>query len=414
MKRRDFLTVIVGISLVAGLVVGLPLMSGCRQAAPVEAEPIKVGAPDPLTGAYAADGILFLNGTIMAAEEINAEGGLLGRPLDVISFDIKDMMAEDVMAAAEYLVGREKVDVAITSCNAAGPDVEAFGAYDVPYLYYNATQPSVDLYLANPEYWNTFMVGDVGGPYGAIDFEVTQLLPYQYPNKKLACIKADYEWDREYVNGYRDRAIEAGWEIVMDEVVPYGTTEWGPLLVKLRAENPSLIVASFYSAPDLVTLFSQWIENPTDSILSFCYGVSIPEFAEMMGEEGNGVCGSTAAGVLHTDEGRAWKERYKARFGEEAPLNASAATCYDNVMLWAEAVRRVGDVEDYRAICKAIEDHPYEGLNGVYGFDEEHKIPESPSYPQHFLQMQNGSIVELYIHLTPVSGTVFELPPWLE
>jgi len=414
MKRKNLLTVIVGISLAAGLVAGLPLLSSCKKAAPVAAEPIKIGAPDPLTGAYSADGIFFLNGTIMAAEEINAEGGLLGRELEVVPFDIEEMMAEDVMAAAEYLVGRGKVDVAITSCNAAGPDVEAFGAYDVPYLYYNATQPSVDLYLANPDYWNTFMVGDVGAPYGAIDFDVTQLLPYQYPNKKLACIKADYEWDREYVNGFRDKAAESGWEIVMDEVVPYGTTEWGPLLVKLRASSPSLIVASFYSAPDLVTLFNQWSEDPTDSILCFCYGVSIPEFVDMIGEGGNGICGTTAAGVLHTDEGWAWKERYEARFGEEAPLNASAATCYDEVMLWAAAVKRVGDVTDYRAICKAIEDYPYTGLNGVYDFDEEHKVPESESYSQHFLQVQNGKIVELYIHLTPVSGTAFELPPWLE
>jgi ABC-type branched-subunit amino acid transport system substrate-binding protein len=412
MKRGKLLTVIVGISLVAGLMGGLSLTSGCKKAAP--AQTIKIGAPDALTGAYAADGLLMLNGTKMAAAEINAAGGLLGRQLEVVPFDVEDMMAEKLMSAAEYLVGGAKVDVVVTSCNAAGPDVEAFGAYDVPYLHYDADQPVVDLYHSSPNYWNVFMVGDVGDPYGAIDFDVTQLLPYQFPNKKLAVIKADYEWDIEYANGFRDEAVKNGWEVVLDETVPYGTSEWGPLLTKLRPENPSLIIASFYSAPDLVTLFSQWNEEPTDSLLCFGYGVSIPEFAQMMGNEGNGICGTAAAGVLPTAEGEAWAGRYKAMFNEEAPKNASAGTCYDEVNLWAAAVNRVGNVTDYQAICKAIEDYPYQGLCGTYSFDSDHKIPESSSYPQHFFQMQNGNIVELYTHLTPVSGTAFELPPWLK
>ena len=414
MKRKNLLTAILGISLVAGLVAGIPLLSSCRPAAP-EVGPIKIGAPDALTGYYAADGVLMLNGTIMAAEEINAQGGLLGRQLEVVPFDIEDMMAEKVMAAAEKLIGLDKVDVVVTSCNAAGPDVEAFGNYDVPYLSFNAVTSVVDLYNADPDTrFNVFMVGDVGDPYGAIDFDVTQQLPYQYPNKKLAVIKADYEWDIEYANGFRDRAIENGWEIVLEEVVPYGTSEWGSLLVKLRAANPSLLVASFYSCPDLVTLFNQWSEDPTDTIICFGYGVSIPEFADMIGEAGNGICGTAASGVLPTAEGRAWAERYEARFGGEAPKNASAGTTYDEVMMWVEAVKRVGDVKDYRAICKDFEDNPYQGVTGVLDFDNEHKILESTSYPQHFFQMQDGDIVTLYSHLTPVSGTAFELPPWLE
>jgi len=414
MKRRKLLTAVVGVCLAAGLVAGLPLLSGCGGGA-AEETPIKIGAPDALTGYYAADGILMLNGTIMAAEEINAEGGLLGRQLEVVPFDVEDMMAEKVMAAAEKLIGQDKVDVVLTSCNAAGPDVEAFGNYDIPYMHFNAVTSVVDLYHADPDgRFNVFMVGDVGGPYGAIDFDVTQELPYQYPNKKLAVIKADYEWDIEYANGFRDQAIAHGWEIVMEEVVPYGTSEWGSLLVNLRQENPSLIVASFYSAPDLVTLFNQWSEQPTDSILCFGYGVSIPEFADMIGEAGNGICGTAASGVLPTEEGMAWAERYEARFDEEAPKNASAGTCYDEVMAWAEAVNRVGDVGDYRAICTALDDYPHQGVTGVYDFDGDHKVPESEDYPQHFFQMQDGNIATLYVHLTPVSGAAFELPPWLQ
>ena len=134
-----------------------------------------------------------------------------------------------------------------------------------------------------------------------------------------------------------------------------------------------------------------------------------------MGGEGDGINGFTSAAPRPTEASRAWAERYEARFGEEAPKNASAATCYDEVMLWADAVKRVGDVEDYQAVCKAIEDYPYEGLCGVYDFNEDHMIPGGgTAYPQQYLQIQNGKIVAIYAHLTPISGTVFVLPSWLQ
>jgi branched-chain amino acid transport system substrate-binding protein len=110
--------------IIAGLVVSI-LFSLQAMAA----EPIKVGAPNPLTGAYASDGNVMLNATEMAVADINAKGGLLGRKLEVVSFDVEDMLPEKLISAAEVLVVKEKVDMVVTACNAMGPDVQAFGKY---------------------------------------------------------------------------------------------------------------------------------------------------------------------------------------------------------------------------------------------------------------------------------------------
>ncbi len=72
------------------------------------ADTIKIGAPDPLTGIYAVDGSVMLNVTKLAVADINAAGGLLGKKLEVIAFDIEDMLPEKLIAAAEVLVAKEK------------------------------------------------------------------------------------------------------------------------------------------------------------------------------------------------------------------------------------------------------------------------------------------------------------------
>ena len=73
------------------------------------ADPIKVGWVGPLSppGGY-ADGTLMKQGAQMAVEEINAKGGVLGRPIELIFADTRGM-AEEGTAAAERLISKEKV-----------------------------------------------------------------------------------------------------------------------------------------------------------------------------------------------------------------------------------------------------------------------------------------------------------------
>ena len=83
--------------IITGLVVSI--LFGVQAMA---ADNIKVGAPDPLTGYYASDGNVMLNATEMALADINAQGGLLGRKLKVVSFDVEDMLPEKLISAGSY------------------------------------------------------------------------------------------------------------------------------------------------------------------------------------------------------------------------------------------------------------------------------------------------------------------------
>ncbi len=65
---------------------------------------IPIGSMVPLTGPSTADGKEFRNGFILAMEEINARGGILGRPIEAHFFDTGTQSAEEVVRAARTLI----------------------------------------------------------------------------------------------------------------------------------------------------------------------------------------------------------------------------------------------------------------------------------------------------------------------
>src|SRR3979490_1041193 len=75
-----------------------------------EAQTIKIGVNEPLTGAFAAFGTYVVNGAKIAADEINAKGGILGKKIELVIEDNKSNPTE-AAAVAEKLIARDKVPV---------------------------------------------------------------------------------------------------------------------------------------------------------------------------------------------------------------------------------------------------------------------------------------------------------------
>src|SRR5882672_5847032 len=75
-----------------------------------EAQTIKIGVNEPLTGAFAASGTYVVNGAKIAADEINAKGGVLGKKIELVIEDNKSNPTE-AAAVAEKLIARDKVPV---------------------------------------------------------------------------------------------------------------------------------------------------------------------------------------------------------------------------------------------------------------------------------------------------------------
>ena len=376
-------------------------------------EPIKIGSPIPVTVPYAGDGLTMDEGIRLAIEDINAQGGLLGRPLEMIVFDVEDMLPEKVFASAEKLIGRDKVDFVVTGWCGLGPDVQAYGKYDVPYLVGNSSIRCIKMMEEDPNKWNILQMTHSEAAYGQSLFKSTMGLPYQFTNKKVAIIAGDFEWDRLFLDGFKKTAEENGWEVVMFEVVPYGTREWVPILTKMRKLEPSLLVVEILSPPDVVTLYRQFMESPTNTILQLGWSVIIPEFVEMLGAEGNGILGYTPCSQIYTPEAEAFKKRFKERYGKEP--GGSSSFSYQGVMVWAEAVRNVGDPTDYKAVIKYMRENPYKkAIVGIMDWRETQYARTGPDYPMHLVQIQNGKAVDIMLEHELIAGRNFEIPSWIK
>lgn len=377
--------------------------------------PIKVGIPIPLTGAFAVDGVGVKQGIEFAIEEINMNGGLLGRQLEPIVFDTKEFAPEVLMQAADQLVGKDKVSVAHGGWAGWGQDVRAFGKYKVPFFHIDGSISSISIYLEDPkQYSNVFMLDSYEEHYGYDRMQFMNDLPYDYPNKKIVIITADDPWGRENAKGLRKRAEELGWTISLEEVVPYGTREWGPILTKIRKIKPAFIYVEILSAPDVITLFQQFRNRPTNSLINYGYSMMPPDFIKSMGAQANGIMGDTigiALPVGPTPEANNWLERFRKKFGNN-PLSVGYPG-YVGVKMWAEAVKAVGDPDDFDAINKYIENMSYKAVTGdTWYFDEEHKCPLT-SVPNIYMQIQDGRMVTINLGRDKYLDYKFQKPDWV-
>ncbi len=382
----------------------------------LDSQTIRIGAPLPLTGIYAADGQDMQSGLDMAVADLNDAGGLLGRPVELRVFDTEDLTAETLAASKAYLIDQIKADVIIEGYGGYGPDFEAYGAgTDVPFIHASGSAAAAELVKSDPQkYGNMFQVSPVEAEYGKRAFEgVAQFQDkYQYPNNKIAIFYGDQDWDKRYAAGAAAAAEEAGWQIVMNDQLSYDTVDWGPVLAKIRAEQPAAIVCSYLSVDGITSFVEEFMKSPTPSLLDISYLVTLADTQDALGDKLKGVMGYVSAYVPPSKENDAWKQRYQELYGVDVPLT-NPPSAYDSVMLWAEAVKAVGDPTKYEEISAYMKTHPYKGLLGTYDLNNpEQTVKSGPDFPIAYAQYRGGGKLAFY-GTDKFTLPAFIQPQWL-
>src|SRR5215813_8311233 len=174
-------------------------------------EPVRIGVVQPLTGPVAYDGNIYVDTVKMIVEEMNAKGGVLGRPIELVVEDGACNPAQSVNAA-EKLVVREKVSTLIGAfCSTSSAAVmEVAKKYKVPHITGISTAAQLTE-QGNPYFFRavatTPMLGNAFGPD----------LPGIVKGKRFAFLVINDDWGRTVTSSYPKALEKGGGQIVATE-----------------------------------------------------------------------------------------------------------------------------------------------------------------------------------------------------
>ena len=230
------------------------LAMGCAGAlwasAPARAaDPIKVGFSMALTGAVAPNGKQTLLALEIWRDDVNAKGGLLGRPVELVYYDDQSN-PNNVPGIYTKLLSVDKVDLLV------GPYATNMIAPAMPVVM-QANKMTIGMLGVNvnrqfnyPRYFSMVPGGDEGTlAFSRGWFEIAAA---QTPKPRtVALIGAAAAFGKTACDGARENAKTGGFEIVYDKSYPPGTTDMVPIVRAIQATNPDLVFACSYP-PDTV------------------------------------------------------------------------------------------------------------------------------------------------------------------
>jgi branched-chain amino acid transport system substrate-binding protein len=213
------------------------------------ADPIKVGFSMALTGGVAQNGKQLIIALELWRDDVNAHGGLLGRPVELVYYDDQSNPG-NVPGIYTKLISVDKVDLLL------GPYATNMAAAAVPVIMeHNMTTISmlaigVNRHFNYARYFDMIPVGPEGTKAFSRGF--FELAAAQNPKPQtVALIAGDAEFSKTAVDGARENVTAYGFKIVYDQSYPPSTTDFAPVVRAVQAANPDIVFVAAYP-PDTV------------------------------------------------------------------------------------------------------------------------------------------------------------------
>ena len=327
------------------------------------AEPIKIGHYGSLTGKDAAFGVATRKGVLLAVEEINAKGGVLGRPLEYLVEDIQSKPGESA-TAVKKLISRDKV-VAVIGANASANSLEA-----AP-ICQNAKLPMMAISSTNPEVTKKgdyiFRICFIDPFQGAVLAKFARTTLHAQRVALLTAVNSPYSVGLSAV--LRQDFSARGGEIVAEQRYSEGDKDFRAQLTAIRTTRPDVIAATgFYSEAALICIQARSLGLDVPFIGGD--GWEAPQLIELGGKAVEGTYYSTYfSAENNAPEVRSFVQRYRARWNGEVPEGVSALG-YDAMYLIAAAMERAGTTESSRLRDAIAATKDFPGVTGHTTIDE--------------------------------------------
>ena len=370
-------------------------------AAALAADPIRIGV---IAEAQAIAGSSIGPAAQLAAEEINAKGGVNGRKIEVVVYDDHSSAAEAVRAF-QRAVNEDKVNAVIASYTsevvlALEPwaarlktlMITPGAASDV------ITQNIAKDYERNKYTFHGYLTSSALA--GLVCDAAKDLLVVPYKMKTAVIMSEDAAWTTPLDAGYEACLPKAGLKVLDHIRFSPDTTDFTPIFNKIEGQKPDVIITGISHVGTQPTV--QWKSQQVPVAM---FGISSQATNSTFWKDTNGATEGvlfnavSGPGVAVTPKTLPFVDAYKKKYGNEPAY--SGYTSYDEVYMIADAVRRAGSTESDTLVAE-MEKTDYIGTIGRVAFlpkgdPHVHGLRTGPGYITGLmLQWQSGKQVNVW------------------
>lgn len=347
---------------------------------------IRIGEVGPLSGGDAHLGKDNENGALLAADEINAAGGvkLAGKSyhVEILAEDDKGDPREATLAAQKLV---DDNVVAVVGHLNSGCSIPASKIYRDAGIA--EVSPSTTAIKYTGQGFDTafrVLANDRRQGTALADYAVDVLHA-----KTAAVIDDRTAYGQGLADVVEHTLQQRGVKIIAREYTHDQATDFSAILTRIRAVHPDVI---FYGGMDATAgpMARQMQQLAITTPLLAGDGACSPEFITLAGSAaGLLTCSQAGEALEKLPKGAAFLAKYRARFG--IPVEIYAPYAYDAVYLIVDAIRRAGSL-DHEAVRNAIADADYDGLTGHIAFDAKGDLRNSAITMFH---VQDGKLTYL-------------------
>lgn len=326
---------------------------------PQEKEPIRIGVLHSLTGTMAVSEAPLVDAVRLAVEEINAAGGLLGRPLEMLVADGKSDW--NVFATeAERLIGQEQVS-ALFACwtsacrKAVKPVVERHSHLMFYPVQYEGLEQSPNILYTGSAPNQQIVPG--------ARWAITQF------GRRIYLVGSDYVFPRVANLIIRDLAVAAGAEILGERYLPLAGNQVADIVADIQRRRPDVVLNTL-NGDSNAAFFAALEQAGLGDLPLVSFSVAEGEMRAWGGAKLTRHYGVWSYfQSLPREENRRFVAAFQARFGAERVTSDPLEAAYLGVHLWAQAVRGEGSADPLRINAPILLRQTLDGPSEVTAVD---------------------------------------------
>jgi branched-chain amino acid transport system substrate-binding protein len=394
-----------------------------------QAAPILVGAPVPRASAYGQNGE---RGMILAAEEINAAGGVkvgnTKRPLKLEIIDTRDeepgVPTSEVLLALEKLILQKKSDVIVggpcmSECGLAAIDLYAkYKILDIVSIgcYTPAWDKKVGSDLNKYKY--SFRESGSVAWYIKEGVDLLHEIKEKFGFKKMFISIDDSAMCRAAAEIVKNLAVKDGWEVAGFDKHPIASTDYSVALADCKKSGAQILFIWAYS-PETSIMLRQWADMEIPALpIGFIGAAEDPGFWEATKGKGAYTIVTLSETGCTPSNVTPWTMKYYDAFQKRwkvPPRSTGCVSAYEALYVLKDAIERAGSTET-DALIAALEKTNLPAVRGTIRFNENHQIiygyDPKTSVLGNWVQWQDGKRVTIFPQAA-ATGSI-KMPPWLK